>query len=114
MHANAIQYTTFQVQHIHLDISIVSDHVANANPPHLRMTQLLETVLLLHLLHWMSLNDQTSNVVGLAGSLESEAPRKFDHIYIHVCMLSLVIFRYALRKKTYIFSEGMFRIYMDL
>lgn len=46
------------------------------------MTQVLETVLLLHLLHWMSLNIQTSNVVGLAGSLESEAPRKFDHIYM--------------------------------
>lgn len=46
------------------------------------MTQVLETFLLLHLLHWMSLNIQTSNVVGLAGSLESEAPRKFDHIYM--------------------------------
>lgn len=37
-----------------------------------------------------------------------------ENLITSTCLLSLVIFRYALGKKTYIFSEGMFRIYMDL
>ena len=61
---------------------------------YLRITQVLETVLLLH----------------LAGSLESEAPRKFDHIYMFAKLGDFQVC--PSQKKTYIFSEGMFRMYI--
>lgn len=47
----------------------------------------------------LSLNIQTSNVVGLAGSLESEAPRNFDHIYMFAKLGDLQVCR--LQKNIY-------------
>lgn len=82
------------------------------------MTQVLEAVLLLQICHqWktpvVALDEsQHPNIKccrsgGFFG-IWSPKTKIWGHLY--TCLLSLVIFRYALGKKTYIFSEGMFRI----